>query len=270
MDLIVNADDLGMSREGNKTTFSLMEQGLVTSSTLLANGPYIEEACQFVSEFPQCSFCAHLNVTEFLPLTGSSHLSALLDDTGSFDRNRIRQIPIDSALAEGIFDEYCAQVETLQSLGIRLSHLDSHHYVLTIPRIFPILKRLQKKYQIRKVRITRNIYADRLIGRPGLTAEVLGLGPDFGAHDVSGTLRLKKWAYNFLLRHYYRTETTQGFSGFRLFYEYARSRIMKHRTFEVTVHPENPYYDPSEIAILESSWREELNFPVRLISYLEL
>ena len=56
MELIVNADDLGISRKVNQATFDLMEQGRVTSATLLANGPNVEEACERIHEFASCSF----------------------------------------------------------------------------------------------------------------------------------------------------------------------------------------------------------------------
>ena len=145
MDLIVNADDLGINQQVNEATFDLIKQGKVTSSTIIANGPFIEEACAQLSRFPECSFGAHLNVTEFAPLIGSGNLKPLLDSNGEFIMGRVREIPIDSSLSEGIFQEFCAQIERLQSLGVPVSHLDSHNYVLSISRMFPVLKRVQKK-----------------------------------------------------------------------------------------------------------------------------
>lgn len=270
MDVIVNADDLGMSPEVNEGIFRLMGQGVVTSSTIIANAPSTEDACRRISSFPECSFGVHLNVTEFRPLSPPAALEPILDGQGAFAGEQIRRINIDKNLAEGIFQEFSAQIEMLRSLGVTPSHIDSHHYVHTIPKLFPVLKRVQKRFQIRKARITRNIYADGLNANPGLPAEILGVDPELGEHDVSRTVRVKKWIYNILMRRHYRTKTTDGFSGFRLFYEHARSRKMDHRTFEVTVHPANPYYHPSEIEILEGGWQDEVRFPVRLISYNEL
>jgi hypothetical protein len=40
--LIVNADDLGASEAVNDETFALMESGLVTSATLMANGSVVD------------------------------------------------------------------------------------------------------------------------------------------------------------------------------------------------------------------------------------
>jgi len=270
VDVIVNADDLGISREVNDATFELMKDGAVTSATIMANGPDVEAACQQTHEFPNCSFGVHLNVTEFSPLTTSGDLGPLLDSDNRFIGEQVRRIKIDSKLANGIFAEYCAQIEKVKSLGVTPSHLDSHNYVHTVARIFPILKRVQKRYGLRKVRLSRNIYADRLMGKNGLNADILGLDPSIGGQDIGTGLRMKKAFYNFMLRNYYRTKTTDGFSGFRLFYEYAKSHKMGQGTFEVVVHPANDYYDSSEVEILKGPWRDELKVPVRLINYREL
>lgn len=268
--VIVNADDLGISSEVNSAIFDLVGRNLVTSVTVIGNGPYVEEACQHVDRYPTCSFGAHLNVTQFKPLSGSDKLEPLLAHNGEFDPDKIRQVTIDSSLAEGIFQEFSVQIENLARLGITISHVDSHNYVLSIPRLFPVLKRLQKKYHIRKVRISRNIYARGLVGQDGLTPLTLALDPDSDLGDAPLTLRLKKTLYNFMLRHYYRTKTTQGFSGFRLFYEYSKRKRMNFSSFEAVVHPGSDYYDPGEIEILQTAWQEDLRFPIRLISYHDI
>jgi predicted glycoside hydrolase/deacetylase ChbG (UPF0249 family) len=270
MDVIVNADDLGISRQVNDAIFEMVSRGRVTSVTIIGNGPHVEEACRNIDRFPRCSFGAHLNVTQFRPLSGPAKLGRLLDDNGEFDSDKIRQVDIDSGLAEGILEEFSSQIENLRRLGVDVSHLDSHNYVLSIPKMFFVLKKLQRRFGIRKVRISRNIYGDGLQEHDGLTAFKLALDPEGSGDDIKRTKRLKKVLYNFMLRHYYRTKTTQGFSGFRLFYEYARWKKMNFRSFEVVVHPGSDYYDAGEIEILKGPWEEELGFPIRLISYHDL
>lgn len=252
LDIIVNADDLGAGHEINETTFDLMSEGRVTSATMMANGPEIEAACQGARSFPHCSFGVHLNVTEFRPLSDPQHIQPLLDGEGGFaGEDRIRQISIDSALAEGIYSEFCAQIERLRALGVPVSHLDSHHHVHTIQRVFPILKKVQKQFDIRKVRISRNIYA------PG--------------QRVSAPLVAKKAVYNFFLRHYYKSLTTRGFTDFQTFYEYGTSKGVKYRTVEVMVHPGSQSYGgEGETQLLRTPWQDDLVNPVRLISYDEL
>lgn len=269
MDIIVNADDLGISSQVNDAIFDLLGRGRVTSATMIGNGPEVEQACRRIDSFPGCSFGAHLNVTQFRPLSGGGKLGPLLGDNGEFDATKIREVDIDSALAEGILEEFSSQIENLNRLGVNVSHLDSHNFVFSIPKMFLVMKKLQRKFRIRKARISRNIYADGLI-KGGLTAYNLALGYEDVDSDIRRAKRLKKSFYNFMLRNYYRTKTTQGFSGFRMFYEYARSEKMNFRSFEVVVHPGNDYYDLDEIEILKGPWEDELGFPVRLISYHEL
>ena len=80
IEVIVNADDLGMSPEVNEVTFELIENGKVTSATMLANAPSIEDACQRIGNYGSCSFGVHLNITEFKPLTKSEGIQQLLNE----------------------------------------------------------------------------------------------------------------------------------------------------------------------------------------------
>ena len=250
MDVIVNADDLGSSPDVNNAIFDLMAEGLVTSATIIANAPHVEEACQEISRFPHCSFGVHLNVTEFAPLSDAAGLGRLLDGNGAFDGERVREAGIDQSVARGIFEEFCAQIEKLAALGVQVSHIDSHHHIHTIPKAFPILKKVQKRFGIRRARLTRNIYG------PG--------------ERVTIGLRLKKASYNFMLKHHYRTATTDGFSDFMLFFQRARSQKMRQHSVEVMVHPGSRYYDSDETELLRGPWRDAIGFPIRLISYADL
>ena len=247
--VIINADDLGMSQSVNDSTFKLIQSGHVTSATMMANSPFIEEACDRALLYPGCSFGAHLNVTEFFPLTGSGKLEPLLDDERCFNEEKTRETSVDALLAEGIFAELCAQIDKLISLGIAVEHFDSHHHIHTLPRLFLILKKLQKKYQIRKVRITRNIYSTH--------------------ENVSKKLWLKKSAFNFALRHYYQTNTTQGFTDFKTFVEQGTRRRLKYRNVEIMVHPGSSVYEDESDALAEP-WNERMEFPVKLINYRDI
>lgn len=45
---------------------------------------------------------------------------------------------------------------------------------------------------------------------------------------------------------------------------------MKHRSFEVVVHPGSEFYEQEKIELLESPWRDSLMFPVHLMNYFDL
>ena len=251
MRIIINADDLGISPEVNASIFDLMARGRITSATLLANGPEVEAAAREAARHPACSFGVHLNLTQFRPLAPRPGLDSIMDDAGSFS-GRFREIPLTASLREAIFAEWSAQVERLVSLGVEVSHFDSHHHVHTVPGLFRVLKRVQRRFAVRRVRATRNVYpADATPSR--------------------ATLILKA-GWNFALRHHYRTRTTDGFTAFGTFRSVAGARpavLGRHASIELMTHPGSEGYE-SETRMLDDDWRERLGFPTELISYHDL
>src|SRR5262249_43676969 len=145
--------------------------------------------------------------------------------------------------------EFCAQFEQVASLGVQISHLDSHHHMHTVPGLFPVLKRLQRRFDIRKVRATMNIYSE---------------------HDPAGPgLLLRKAAWNFALRYLYRTTTTQGFTSLQIFAETAKRKRLNHRSVELMVHPGGKGFE-EESGLLGTEWWRGLPIEIEQISYNEL
>ena len=251
--IIVNADDLGATPKVNDDTFELIDKGKVTSATMIANAPHFEGACQRIASYDSCSFGVHLNLTEFHPLVQTEAIQPLLDENGEFSGyDRVLSVTRSASLTEAVFTEFCAQMERCISAGVEVSHMDSHHHVHTIPWVMWVLKRVEKKFNIRRVRISKNIYGPR--------------------QPAPAKLRIKKAAYNFLLRHYVKTVTTDGFSEFQAFHEMATTTVLKHKIIELMIHPGSIDYEGSEeeTDLLRTDWENQLMFPVELISYANL
>jgi predicted glycoside hydrolase/deacetylase ChbG (UPF0249 family) len=245
MRLIINADDLGRTLEVNEAIFALMDLGLVTSATIMANSPFVDQALANLSRFPRYSFGIHLNVTEFSPLSSQPALGSLLDQAGNFSLRNFRKAVLHSPLQQAILTEWSSQVQKLQSCGLAISHIDSHHGVHTEGRLFWVLKHLQHKFGIRKVRIRETIASS------------------------PGQLFLRARCWNVALKLLYPTRTTAGFTDFTTFLQAAPSLGGRYPTLEVMVHPGHLRY-ASETAALLSSWREHLPFWVELISYHDI
>jgi len=246
--VIVNADDLGISGEINEAAFELMSKGRVTSATLLANAPATSQAARQVSKFPTCSFGVHLNLTQFEPLLGGPGARLLVDERGQMSRANERARPSPERL-RAMYEELCAQIERVASLGVNVSHFDSHNHVHTRPHVFPVLKAAQRRYKIRKVRLSKNFYS----------AET----------PCSARLLLRKRAYNWALRSAYRTHTTDAFTEF-LTYDRADAATKRSLgTIELMVHPGSTC-TAQETSILESDWLARWRPLVQLTSYAQL
>ncbi|HZY59641.1 MAG TPA: ChbG/HpnK family deacetylase, partial [Candidatus Binataceae bacterium] len=61
--LVVNADDLGMTRGVNRGIIEAHRSGLVTSTSLIANGAAFEDAVARIRPCPDLSVGLHVNLT---------------------------------------------------------------------------------------------------------------------------------------------------------------------------------------------------------------
>jgi predicted glycoside hydrolase/deacetylase ChbG (UPF0249 family) len=251
MILIVNADDLGANEPVNDEIFDLMQSGVVTSASLMANAPGFEHAVQQIPHFPQHSFGIHLNLTVFAPLSSSGDLEPILDENGHLSKKTLK-IKITPALRIALLEELTLQVQRALDAGVPVSHFDSHHHVHTIPELFPVLKSLQRKFAIRKVRSTINLLPE--------------------GHKMTAWRSLKKMAYNFSLRHSYATRCPDGLGDFRDFYKLLKTgQVPRFRALELMAHPgatTQKYVD--EVAALRSGWHGLLPPDVTIGSYHSL
>lgn len=248
MQIIVNADDLGISATVNDAIFELIAARRVSSATIMANGPSIHAAVAQLQRFPTCSFGVHLNLTQFEPLLGGITAEVLTKGTGQLSRDIEGATPT-VALLRAAFDECCAQIDRLTGAGVNITHFDSHHHVHTRAHIFPVLKALQRRYRIRRVRLAKNLYGRDQAFPPAL--------------------RWKKRAYNLALKTVYRTHTTDVFTEFVTFAALWRERRISFRSVEVMVHP-GAANAAHETALLQSDWMHTINSDVELITYQQL
>ena len=246
----MNADDLGMSDSVNEAIFEGMRSRVITSATILANGPALESAARALHKFPHCSFGVHLNLTEFEPVRRESRkqLASIIDGHGCFNGNSIREVNIDTRLLRAIFWEWCGQIEKLMQLGVELSHLDAHHHVHTIPRLLPVLIALRRRFKINKIRISRNMYDD--IEHPGRM------------------LLEKKRLFNAALRAI-GFRTTRIFTDLGTFIKLCADDPPRARSAELMTHPDMSVRS-AEASLLAVVWPEKLSYKSSLISYKSL
>ena len=84
--MIVNADDFGFSEAVNHGILKAMQEGIVTSTSIMANMPGFAHAVQLYHEYPDMDMAVgvHLNLTCYRPLL-STH-KTLVTETGYFHK----------------------------------------------------------------------------------------------------------------------------------------------------------------------------------------
>lgn len=141
--LIVNADDFGYSEAVNYGIVSAFEKGIVRSTTLMTNMPAAEHGAALLKQYPGLGCGIHLTLSCYRPVLNTHR--TIVDEKGNFYR-RITSEVVQTFDQEEIYEEFCAQIEKAKSLGVEITHLDSHHHVHTMVELKPVFEKLLKKY----------------------------------------------------------------------------------------------------------------------------
>jgi len=149
--LIVNADDLGSGPERDRGIFRCFEQGIVTSVSLLANGPHFTEAAGEALRL-WVPLGVHLNLSEGRALTGV--IAGITDEAGEFPGKAVlRRILAGAAFdAAGVRRELAAQIDRVRQTGLLPDHLDSHQHFLLFPAVTKVVLDLALDEGIRALR----------------------------------------------------------------------------------------------------------------------
>jgi chitin disaccharide deacetylase len=155
--LIVNADDLGWSEGVNRGIAHAHRKGLVTSTSLLANGRAFTSALDVARANPELGVGVHLNLSDGPPTATPAGVPGLLSPSGALENSPeallLRIASRNFELAE-VEREWDAQIRKVRDAGISPSHLDGHKHVQMLPGLFEIAVRLAKKHSIRAIRIS--------------------------------------------------------------------------------------------------------------------
>ena len=89
--LIVNADDFGFSEAVNHGILKAMEDGIVTSTSIMANMPGFAHAAALYHEHPDMAVGVHLNLTCYRPLL-STHKTLVTEPAISISRESLQAV----------------------------------------------------------------------------------------------------------------------------------------------------------------------------------
>jgi hopanoid biosynthesis associated protein HpnK len=155
-ELVVNADDLGLTVGVNDGIFDAHEHGILTSASLFANAPATADAIRRARSHPALGLGAHLTLVDGTPLLPPRRIPTLTTEDGRFRRS---WKPFMVACLRGtvslpeIERELTAQIERLIEAGVTLTHLDAHKHVHAYPPVFEIVARLAGRFGVPVVRV---------------------------------------------------------------------------------------------------------------------
>lgn len=156
--LIVNADDFGIDEEINKGIAECFRSGIVTSTSIVANGSAIEDALNLVKKNKNIGVGVHLCLVGEKSTLPREKIPSIVDDNNIFFKNYRHfffNLCGNKINLSDVKMELKAQIKIILDNGIVPTHLDSHQYLHLIPSIFNIVMGLAKEYKIKWIRYPR-------------------------------------------------------------------------------------------------------------------
>jgi hopanoid biosynthesis associated protein HpnK len=158
--LIVNADDFGLTSAVNAGILYAHRKGIVTSATLMSTGAAFASAVSISRDAPDLGIGVHLNLTSGRPVAPVRKIASLVDAGGRLHltpgnllralvERRISLVEIEIELRE--------QIAKVCKAGIRPTHLDGHKHVHLLPGVSDIVIRLAMEFSIPAIRCPRDV-----------------------------------------------------------------------------------------------------------------
>ena len=169
--------------------------GILTATTLMANGGAFEDAVRLARENPTLDIGAHL------VLVGGKSLAA---PGKALPASVPRLLAAIAARKIHLYDELAAQVRAIQAAGIAVTHLDTHKHTHLAPPVLEAVGRIAEEFGIRWVRRPFDVPITSARG-----------GASWLTRATSDSLRVVRSRFQAaLVRHGCRT--TDHFAGFQI------------------------------------------------------
>ena len=148
--LIVNADDFGLTPGVTDGIIKSHLDGIVTSTSALLNSPHIQNDLPRIRrECPGLGIGVHMVITEGKPLMHLSQAASLVNENGYFHELHHHPDRINTLDLDEVFMEWKSQIETFFGFGFPPDHLDSHHHISYFSAgLFEVMLRLAAKYDL--------------------------------------------------------------------------------------------------------------------------
>lgn len=154
--VIINADDFGLSPGINSAVIQAHREGVLTSASLMVAGEAFKEAVELARATPTLAVGLHLVVSDGQAVLPRKDIPHLVDGNGRF-----RGIPLQVGLLYGfsrtaqaeLRREMAAQFERFTATGLPLSHVDGHQHLHIHPMVFNRLLPLAEYFGAQGLRL---------------------------------------------------------------------------------------------------------------------
>jgi hopanoid biosynthesis associated protein HpnK len=153
--LIVNADDFGLTRGVNQGIIRAHREGILTSATLMATAREFDHAVALALANPELGVGCHLVLVGGRAVAPAEAVSSLADRDGKLPSSLAlfaARVSVGRVRPSEIERELRAQIEKIRGAGIEPSHVDTHKHTHVHPVVMEAVGRVVREYGIKRIR----------------------------------------------------------------------------------------------------------------------
>jgi chitin disaccharide deacetylase len=157
-ELIVNADDFGLSCGANMGIIKAWREGILSSASLMVGGKAFAEAVALARENAGLQVGLHLTLVQGRALMEHGGSFSITDPQGNFIDNPVvagMRYFFLKPLRSQLYREIEGQIVRFRETGLPLSHIDGHLNIHMHPVVFDILLELMPRHGISSFRLSR-------------------------------------------------------------------------------------------------------------------
>ena len=169
-EIIINADDFGISKGVNEAIILMHSEGNLQSASIIINAKYTVEAVQMALKNPNLKVGLHFNLTTGKSVLHQLSIPLLVNKNGIF-KNGFLKLLLISVIKRRQFlheveAELKAQIAFLKHYQISPSHIDGHRHIHYILGIFNVVKKIATTENIPRIRIiNENLFSTLKLGK---------------------------------------------------------------------------------------------------------
>jgi len=154
-ELILNADDFGLTLGINEGIIRAHRDGILTSATLMANGPRFQDAVERARTNPSLGVGVHLALVGGRTVAHVGRVASLGDENGDLPKSLgtfVAKVTAGIIRREHIETELRAQIEKVRASGIEPTHVDTHKHAHAHPQVMESVARVAREFGITRIR----------------------------------------------------------------------------------------------------------------------
>ncbi len=154
--VVVTADDFGLSPEVNEAVMRGHEFGILSCASLMVAAPQAHAAAALARARPGLKVGLHLTLAEGRPILPANEVPDLVDGSGRFRPGLVghgARIFLSPRARRQAVAECRAQVAAFQALGLELDHLNGHNHFHIHPTILGAVLQIAASTRIPAVRV---------------------------------------------------------------------------------------------------------------------